>query len=766
MKITPAFLVLLLAFGVGCKNNPEKKNSTITFTRLLNEMSDRDALTRYPDPSFRLCQSSSWDRTEKNKQDKTTWFANKDYNYYLRVDSSRGRKEYVIMDAKGPGAITRWWIPQEKFLSHRIVRIYLDENPLPVIEENYEKFINGESFVKWPFAFTSSDEKDSAYQYDMPVGFAKQMGADFYLPLPFAKACKVTLDDSVFYYSIDYRMYGKGTKVKSFLKEDITEDAALIESTGKKLLAENSSTAFVGQKAESILKNQKMEIDLPAGENAINDIHLKINSSNNKQMNRAAVLEIEIDGKKTVWVPVAEFFGGGVYARPVKNANIQMTDDGWMISNWVMPYKNTAKVILRNYGEEPVTAILKVGIKEYKWDDRSMYFNAAWHEEAPLNTPPAKDWNYVEINGKGSYVGDVLTVHSVPKNWWGEGDEKIYIDGESFPSQLGTGLEDYYGFAWGIANFFNSPFISIPSRDARSKEDWSGYNTVARMRLLDDIIFSRSLKVDMEAMNPEPGVSFAVCCFWYSMPSSGSNIKPDETTIQRKLMDFKPVVRNKTPGELFPDPVGNSLLLTHQNGNIRFAGEQLDLLSWRDKNVPKPLDADGDNVLGSAGYILFGEKILNMQGFHNVAGSSLPSFINSITTLPVKTGFRNAALFLPEHKSDYHITGVIQTTGDSAKRGLVSFVIGEKAPPSFRLSIMLDNSESFSKVGKFLWVTQSGKETSDKVYLAASNRIPDWYFFDLNNIKRGDTITISGMTERRSDIFSVGGLTFDIKNRP
>ncbi len=50
-------------------------------------------------------------------------------------------------------------------------------------------------------------------------------------------------------------------------------------------------------------------------------------------MNRAAVLQIEVDGKQTVWAPVAEFFGGGVYAGVVKNANIEMTSDGWMISN-------------------------------------------------------------------------------------------------------------------------------------------------------------------------------------------------------------------------------------------------------------------------------------------------------------------------------------------------------------------------------------------------------------------------------------------------
>src|SRR5439155_25088668 len=138
---------------------------------------------------------SSWDRAEKNKQDTNSWFANKDYDNYIRTETKEDRKEYVIMEAKGPGAITRWWFPQEKLLSHRIVRIYIDDNTRPIIEENYENFLNGSSFVKWPFAFISSDEKDAKYQYSLPVGFPKQEGGDFYLPIPFSRACKVNLDD-------------------------------------------------------------------------------------------------------------------------------------------------------------------------------------------------------------------------------------------------------------------------------------------------------------------------------------------------------------------------------------------------------------------------------------------------------------------------------------------------------------------------------------------------------------------------------------------
>jgi hypothetical protein len=71
------------------------------------------------------------------------------------------------MDAKGPGAITRWWIPLEDGLKNTTLRIYLDGNPEPVISENYHSFLNGSSYVKWPFAFVASDEKDVIHQYNL-----------------------------------------------------------------------------------------------------------------------------------------------------------------------------------------------------------------------------------------------------------------------------------------------------------------------------------------------------------------------------------------------------------------------------------------------------------------------------------------------------------------------------------------------------------------------------------------------------------------------
>ncbi|HEY2350614.1 MAG TPA: hypothetical protein VGH64_16455, partial [Puia sp.] len=283
----------------------------VSLTSLLSEMSDPRSLAEDPNPSYQSFQSSSWDREELKGKDTKEWFANKDYDNYIRKEKNGKRTEWVIMDAKGPGAITRWWIPQISFLGNRIVRIYLDDNPVPVIEENYQKFINGSSFVKWPFAFTSSDEKDAKYQYSLPVGHPRQMGADFYLPIPFAKACRVTLDDSVFYYCIDYRMYKTGTQVKTFSRKGFKDEKELLASVARKLQL-SADTRFVPLKnAGNLEKSQSLKIDLPSGPHAINGIFVKINSGNNKQMNRATVLEVIADGRQTVWSPVSEFFGGG-----------------------------------------------------------------------------------------------------------------------------------------------------------------------------------------------------------------------------------------------------------------------------------------------------------------------------------------------------------------------------------------------------------------------------------------------------------------------
>lgn len=770
LKIYKIHLLLLL-FLLGAAINFRctlEQNHVISITSLLREMTDREVLTRFPNPMYKLHQASSWDRTQTSPKDTSTWFGNKDYNNFIREERVQGRTEYVIMEANGPGAITRWWIPQAADMRSTTLRIYLDGKTDPVIEEPYLDFMNGSSFVKWPFAFTSSDEKDAKQQYSMPVGHHKQMGADMYFPIPFAKNCKVTLDGwKPFYYAINYRLYDSETKVISFSKEKCESSTDFISATSAILLAQPVPANDTLSLTQRLEPGGTLELDLPqGGGKAIRSIQLHIHAKENKQKNRAAVLQLVFDGEQTVWSPVSEFFGGGVYAKPVKNYDIGVTESGLMRVDWMMPYKTNGKVILKNFGMEPIDAELSISVIDYTWDSRSMYFHADWHEEAPLKSPRFKDWNYVTIRGKGIYVGDVLTIYSEPKGWYGEGDEKIYIDGEEFPSHLGTGTEDYYGYAWGMANFFSSPFLSAPDRDARGKADWRGYNTVARIRHLDAISFGKSLKVDMEAWHPTPGVSYSVTSFWYGLPGASDNIEKDEQAVARKLPVFSGRIMEPIPGTVYPDPSEIGLVPPQGNGSIRQAGNKLDLLQWQDPEVKKPLDADGDNRYGTAGYHLIGVKRFDSDEMAMKTDSlmELPGFVQSISMKKITHSFQDAWLFVPEKKSISYITGKIEVSGKTARKGFLTFFVNKNVPLSFRLGVMVDNADTFAKVGKSIWVKNSAGGNSGEIPLAKSNRYPDWYFFDVVGSHPGDKITIGGNTINGEAIFSIGAITFDVNN--
>jgi hypothetical protein len=153
-----------------------------------------------------------------------------------------------------------------------------------------------------------------------------------------------------------------------------------------------------------------------------------------------------------------------------------------------------------------------------------MHFHANWRHEYPIDTTTKHDWNYVKITGQGVYMGDTLCVNNPTTTWWGEGDEKIYFDGQQFPSHFGTGTEDYYGYAWGTPEFFESPFHSQPLAEGPQSK---GHVTNTRVRLLDGIPFTQDFRFDMEVWHWRPvNVAYAATTYWYGRPGAKSNCEP------------------------------------------------------------------------------------------------------------------------------------------------------------------------------------------------------------------------------------------------
>jgi hypothetical protein len=209
-----------------------------------------------------------------------------------------------------------------------------------------------------------------------------------------------------------------------------------------------------------------------------------------------------------------------------------------MTCRWVMPYRESAKVTVLNLGREPVAIQLNTVVGDWKWDENSMYFNAAWRGEYPVPTRPFSDWNYVTLKGRGVYVGDALTVMNPTEVWWGEGDEKIWVDGEDFPSIFGTGTEDYYGYSWGgiSTDFYEHPFHAQPrcnvynklNRKITNEKNTAGYSTETRTRSLDVMPFGSSLQLDMEVWAwTDCNMAYGVGVYWYGDATTTSNRLPD-----------------------------------------------------------------------------------------------------------------------------------------------------------------------------------------------------------------------------------------------
>ncbi len=93
-----AGLVLLALIASGC-------NGIVTIGSLLNEMTSRESLTRFPEREFTHHQSSSYNR-ESVAPDKEGWFANSDMSHFIRIEQNDGRREFVMLDADGPGQLS------------------------------------------------------------------------------------------------------------------------------------------------------------------------------------------------------------------------------------------------------------------------------------------------------------------------------------------------------------------------------------------------------------------------------------------------------------------------------------------------------------------------------------------------------------------------------------------------------------------------------------------------------------------------------------
>lgn len=507
-------LVVFTLFACGEKEKEEK----LSYSDVVMKLTDLKSLAQLPEPGEESAMWSSYDR--KSKIDSTTgkfieWDANNDG---LRPQFIRKEGENeVLAEMEGPGAIVRIWSASPK---EGRVKIYIDGKEQPVLDLPFIDYF-----------------KPSIPAFDFPqlVYETNARGFNNYVPITYQKSCKIVAEPGWGqYYHFNYISFPEGTQVDSFNAE-LDENAIASLEQVNSFFAEEMGTSphdFETQKLqvqEKIKAGQEKQVLKLEDAGAISSLKARIkikDSSNAEEILRKVVLKIKWDGenKPAVWSPLGDFFGTSPGYNKYKTLPMGMTDE-WMYSYWYMPFAKGAEIIIHNEYKDEVEIDLEVAYEELGDTEGLGRFHAKWHRDLePLEEDRWPDWTLLETEGRGRFVGTHLNVWS-PKggscslagpgqHWWGEGDEKFFIDGETFPSTFGTGTEDYFGYAWCIPSVFEHAFHS-----QTQDNDNMGYQPMNRWHIIDNIPFQESFNGYLEKYFPNHWpTQYATVVYWYLEP--------------------------------------------------------------------------------------------------------------------------------------------------------------------------------------------------------------------------------------------------------
>ena len=515
----------------------------VTFGNLLEEMVDRENMAQFPELSYEAKQFSSYDRRAKEPGGEN-WFANQDNTNFIRREITDNGSEWVMFDSKAPGAIVRWWMTFWGEGGEGIIRIYIDGNEEPVIEGTAFEVLSGGLIAGAPLSTSVSE----LTPYD-------KRGHNLYLPIPYGKSCKVTYQNegiiandeggiidknAAIYYVINYREYNPAIQVESFSKQSLSKYAPELSHV-QLSLAMPFSSIFAKEPTET-LKMRKLEpgkiMEMKFnGEQLIEAITVQLDAENIEQALRSTAISFIFDGQKTLTIPIGDFFGTGYEINPYETFYTKVFNGGMMLSAWPMPFQSDATIQITNLGDQVVRVQdLNVYTNDWQWDESSMYFGGSWkqfYDKPTGGGETQEDLTFNTLEGKGVYAGDLVTLYNNIAAWWGEGDEKIYVDGEEFPSHFGTGSEDYYGYAWSRPEAFNHPFIAQPDGSGNLDE---GTAVNIRFRGLDKIPFESSLKMTMELWHhTKTTVNYAPTTFFYLRPGGKTETEFSEMEAKRPV---------------------------------------------------------------------------------------------------------------------------------------------------------------------------------------------------------------------------------------
>ncbi|MFH1264222.1 MAG: glycoside hydrolase family 172 protein [Planctomycetota bacterium] len=558
MKSLVSTLMLAVTLAaVGLSSRAANAQETLGYADLVDRMLDLERLAVLPAEGETCKQWSSWDRG--SQYDEATgkyvhWDANGDGHHFIRKEG----ESVVMAEMEGPGCIWRIW---SALAEQGRVRIYLDGSDKPAVDLPFVNYFDGKTP---PFNYP-------ALSYNLADLGCR--GQNLYLPIPYQKSCKIVADEGWGrYYQFVYTTYPEGTKVPTFSTALAAEHADAIQKVNDffaSSLGADPAGTRAGEQVESgsvsIPAGESVRIEL-TGPRAITAMRAKMDLSDREDEMaalRRILVRITWDGQPepAVWCPLGDFCGTAPGVNLYKSLVTGMCEEKGGYAYWYMPFATSALVELVN--EDDVDREVEYEIVHAPLSrpfEGLGHFHSKWHRDVhELSEDRWPDWVMLKTEGRGRFLGVMLHVWDPRPGWWGEGDEKFFVDGEKYPSTFGTGSEDYFGYAWCHPGLFQRAFHCQTMTQGNH-----GHQSLLRWQIADNVSFQTSFEGSIEKYHrtEEWGTEYACVACWYLSPDGVDPYGP--TPVDQRHGYYVKV----------PFSAGGFQVLGEPNGNVETQGMQ------------------------------------------------------------------------------------------------------------------------------------------------------------------------------------------------
>ncbi|VAW40267.1 hypothetical protein MNBD_GAMMA01-410 [hydrothermal vent metagenome] len=402
---------------------------------------------------------------------------------FLRIEKG----EAVIFEELNPGAITRIWMTSGYGTSDTLdanvrIKFYFDGKILPTIDVSLPDLFNGNTP---PFEIPLAGDR----LYSSGGNFS-------YVPIPYSQSLKITLTnakDYILWFQFNYQRMSAETKVNTFsmlddfsaLKNKLNQSGNIWQSS--QIL--NQNTLSIPANVETILYNSNQ-----AG--WIKSIKLNIDEAYFDDIQ----LILKFDNETHSQLSLSNFFAiGKNNGIKTKSLFLGLTNTGELYSNFPMPYFQNVSIslLLTNASSNNIDVAYEIGVDTEMPPNNAGVFSTQTHNTCP--STPLIDLPLLDLNKQGKWVGlfsEFSSINTLSRSYL-EGDERVYIDGDTHPTHYGTGTEDFYNGGF----YFDQGDISLSLHGSPYHYDASSSQSITsayRFMLTDGIEFQSSILAKME----------------------------------------------------------------------------------------------------------------------------------------------------------------------------------------------------------------------------------------------------------------------------